>query len=91
MFNVVPGYSVFAGKALGLHMDVDCLAFTGSPATGKMFMQFSGQSNLKPIWPETGGKSPDLVFADCEVLDAAADMAAFDIFYNQGQICSANS
>jgi gamma-glutamyl-gamma-aminobutyraldehyde dehydrogenase len=91
VFNVVPGFGATAGKALGLHMDVDCLAFTGSTATGKMFMQYSGQSNLKPVWPETGGKSPNLVFADCEDLDAAADMAAFGIFFNQGEVCSANS
>ncbi|SLN55248.1 Aldehyde dehydrogenase PuuC [Roseovarius albus] len=91
VFNVVPGYGVTAGKALGLHMDVDCLAFTGSTAIGKMFMTYSGQSNLKSVWPETGGKSPNLIFADCEDLDAAADMAAFGIFFNQGEVCSANS
>lgn len=91
VLNVVPGYGATAGKALGLHMDVDCLAFTGSTATGKLFMQYSGQSNLKQVWPETGGKSPNLVFADCEDLDAAADMAAFGIFFNQGEVCSANS
>jgi gamma-glutamyl-gamma-aminobutyraldehyde dehydrogenase len=91
VFNVVPGFGQTAGQALGLHMDVDCLAFTGSTAIGKMFMQYSGQSNLKQVWPETGGKSPNLVFADCEDLDAAADMAAFGIFFNQGEVCSANS
>ncbi|TDE40660.1 aldehyde dehydrogenase [Antarcticimicrobium sediminis] len=91
VFNVVPGYGHTAGKALGLHMDVDCLAFTGSTAIGKMFMQYSGQSNLKQIWPETGGKSPNIVFADCENLDTAADMAVFGIFFNQGEVCSANS
>jgi gamma-glutamyl-gamma-aminobutyraldehyde dehydrogenase len=91
VFNVVPGYGVTAGKALGLHMDVDCLAFTGSTGIGKMFMQYSGQSNLKQVWPETGGKSPNLSFADCENLEAAADMAAFGIFFNQGEVCSAHS
>ncbi|WP_282153276.1 aldehyde dehydrogenase [Ruegeria atlantica] len=91
VFNVVPGFGVTAGKALGLHMDVDCLAFTGSTAIGKMFMQYSGLSNLKQVWPETGGKSPNLIFADCEDLDSAADMAAFGIFFNQGEVCSANS
>ena len=91
MLNVVPGFGNTAGKALGLHMDVDCLAFTGSTAVGKMFMTYSGQSNLKSVWPETGGKSPNLIFADCEDLDTAADMAAFGIFFNQGEVCSANS
>ncbi|MEM1386798.1 MAG: aldehyde dehydrogenase [Pseudomonadota bacterium] len=91
VFNVVPGYGPTAGRALGLHMDVDCLAFTGSTATGKRFLEYSGQSNMKPVWPETGGKSPNLIFADCADLDAAADMAAFGIFFNQGEVCSANS
>ena len=91
VFNVVPGFGATAGRALGLHMNVDCLAFTGSTETGKLFMLYSGQSNLKAVWPETGGKSPNLVFADCEDLDAAADMAAFGIFFNQGEVCSANS
>ena len=91
VFNVVPGFGATAGRALGLHMDVDSLAFTGSTATGKLFMQYSGQSNLKQVWPETGGKSPNIIFADCEDLDAAADMAAFGIFFNQGEVCSANS
>ena len=91
VLNVVPGFGAAAGRALGLHMDVDCLAFTGSTATGKRFMEYSGQSNLKQVWPETGGKSPNIVFADCEDLDAAADMAAFGIFFNQGEVCSANS
>lgn len=91
VFNVVPGFGPTAGKALGLHMDVDTLAFTGSTEIGKLFQQYAGQSNMKSVWPETGGKSPNLVFADCEDLDAAADMAAFGIFFNQGEVCSANS
>ena len=91
VLNVVPGLGETAGQALGRHMDVDCLAFTGSTAVGKMFLQYSGQSNLKQVWLETGGKSPNLIFADCTDLDAAADMAAFGIFFNQGEVCSANS
>jgi gamma-glutamyl-gamma-aminobutyraldehyde dehydrogenase len=91
VLNVVPGLGETAGQALGRHMDVDCLAFTGSTVVGKMFMQYAGQSNMKQVWLETGGKSPNLVFADCRDLDAAADMAAFGIFFNQGEVCSANS
>jgi 4-(gamma-glutamylamino)butanal dehydrogenase len=91
VLNVVPGLGETAGQALGRHMDVDCLAFTGSTAVGKLFLQYSGQSNMKQVWLETGGKSPNLVFADCGNLDAAADMAAFGIFFNQGEVCSANS
>ncbi|MEO5758295.1 MAG: aldehyde dehydrogenase [Mesorhizobium sp.] len=91
VLNVVPGFGETAGQALGRHTDVDCLAFTGSTTVGKMFLQYSGQSNMKQVWLETGGKSPNLVFADCANLDTAADMAAFGIFFNQGEVCSANS
>ena len=91
VFNVVPGYGETAGRALGLHEDVDCLAFTGSTAVGKLFQQYAGQSNMKQVWLETGGKSPNLVFSQCKNLEAAADMAAFGIFFNQGEVCSANS
>lgn len=91
VLNVVPGFGETAGRALGLHEDVDCLAFTGSTPVGKMFQQYAGQSNMKQVWLETGGKSPNLVFADCDDLETAADMAAFGIFFNQGEVCSANS
>jgi gamma-glutamyl-gamma-aminobutyraldehyde dehydrogenase len=91
VLNVVPGLGETAGQAMGRHMDIDCLAFTGSTAVGKLFMQYAGQSNMKQVWLETGGKSPNIVFADCANLDAAADMAAFGIFFNQGEVCSANS
>jgi len=91
VFSVVPGLGHESGKALGMHMDVDCVAFTGSTQVGKMFMQYSGESNMKAVWLETGGKSPNLVFADCKNLDRAADFAAQGIFFNQGEICSATS
>lgn len=88
--NVVTGHGHIVGKALGLHNDVDCLAFTGSTVVGKLFMGYSAESNLKPVWPETGGKSPNLIFADCD-LDAAVEHAVRGIFFNQGEVCSANS
>jgi len=91
VLNVVPGFGETAGQAMGLHNDIDAIAFTGSTAIGKLFMQYSGRSNLKQIWPECGGKSPNLIFPDCDDLDTAADMAAFGIFFNQGEVCSANS
>ena len=91
VFNVVPGFGETAGKALGLHPDVDCLVFTGSTVVGKLFQQYAGQSNMKQVWLETGGKSPNLIFADCHDLEAASKMAAFSIFFNQGEVCSANS
>lgn len=91
VLNVVPGLGETAGKALGLHMDVDCIGFTGSTEVGKYFMQYSGQSNLKRVWLECGGKSPVIVLGDCHDLDAAARSAAFGIFYNQGEVCNAGS
>src|SRR5580698_1709350 len=91
VFNVVPGFGQTAGKALALHMDVDCIAFTGSTATGKTIMQYAGQSNLKRVSLECGGKSPNIVMADYPDLDKAATAAAYAIFYNQGEVCSAGS
>lgn len=91
VFNVVPGLGNEAGQALGLHPLVDCIAFTGSTATGKRFMEYSGQSNLKRVWLECGGKSPHIVFEDCPDLDAAARAAAIGIFANQGEVCIAGS
>ena len=91
VLNVLPGLGEQTGKALGLHPDVDCLVFTGSTQVGKYFMEYSAQSNLKQVWLECGGKSANLVFADCQDLDLAAEKAAFGIFFNQGEVCSANS
>lgn len=91
VLNVIPGYGKTAGQALGLHPDIDCLTFTGSTEVGKLFLGYSARSNMKQVWLECGGKSPNLVFADCEDLDAAADMAVFGAFFNQGEVCSANS
>ena len=90
VFNVVPGFGDTAGAALGLHADVDVLAFTGSTATGRRFLRYASESNLKQVWLECGGKSPNLVFADAD-LDEAIEMAAFGAFYNQGAVCSSNS
>ncbi|WP_138380560.1 aldehyde dehydrogenase [Luteithermobacter gelatinilyticus] len=91
VFNVVPGFGETAGRALGLHMDVDMIAFTGSTEVGKYFMQYAGQSNLKRVSLECGGKSPHIVMGDCPDLDAAASAAAGAIFFNQGEVCTAGS
>jgi gamma-glutamyl-gamma-aminobutyraldehyde dehydrogenase len=91
VLNVVPGFGEQAGRALGLHPDVDCVAFTGSTEVGKHFLRYAAESNMKQVWLECGGKSPNLVFADVSNLDDAADMAAAGIFSNQGEVCSANS
>ncbi|MEU6609136.1 aldehyde dehydrogenase [Streptomyces shenzhenensis] len=91
VLNVVPGYGEEAGKAIGLHPDIDCVAFTGSGEVGKLLLGYAGQSNLKQVWLECGGKSPNIVFADARDLDEVAEMACFGIFANQGEVCSANS
>ncbi|GHD68049.1 aldehyde dehydrogenase [Jeongeupia chitinilytica] len=90
VFNVVPGGGE-AGRLLGLHREVDCISFTGSTATGRQIMQYAAQSNLKRVWLELGGKSPNIVLADCPDLQAAARAAAGGVFYNQGEMCSAGS
>lgn len=88
----MPGLGHIAGKALGLHMDVDCVGFTGSTEVGGAFsMQYSGQSNIKRIGLELGGKSPQVVLADCDDLDFAAQTIAAGIFGNSGQVCNAGS
>ena len=91
VFNVVTGAGREVGEAIGLHNDIDVVTFTGSTAVGKLFLRYSSESNMKPVWLETGGKSPNIIFDDCADLDEAADKAAFGIFFNQGEVCSANS
>ncbi|MBR9753984.1 aldehyde dehydrogenase [Cobetia sp. 4B] len=91
VFQVLPGFGHTVGRALALSMDVECLAFTGSTAVGKQLMQYAGQSNLKRVFLECGGKSPNIVFADCANLDRVAESAAAAIFYNQGEVCIAGS
>jgi acyl-CoA reductase-like NAD-dependent aldehyde dehydrogenase len=91
VFNVVPGFGETAGQALGRHMDVDALAFTGSTEVGKFFLKYSSESNMKSVSLECGGKTPNIVFADTPDLDAAAKGAADGIFYNSGQVCDAAS
>lgn len=91
VLNVVPGRGSVVGSALALHNDVDMLAFTGSTEVAKQLQQYAGQSNMKRLALEAGGKSSNLVFADCDDLALAAQKAAFGSFYNQGEVCSANS
>jgi gamma-glutamyl-gamma-aminobutyraldehyde dehydrogenase len=91
VLNVVTGFGETAGQALARHMDVDMIAFTGSGAVGRRLMVYAGESNLKRVSLELGGKSPQIVFADCPDLDAAAKAAAWGVFFNQGEVCTAAS
>jgi gamma-glutamyl-gamma-aminobutyraldehyde dehydrogenase/4-guanidinobutyraldehyde dehydrogenase/NAD-dependent aldehyde dehydrogenase len=91
VLNVVPGFGETAGAALGRHMDVDKISFTGSAEVGKYFLSYAGESNMKRVSLECGGKSPQLVLADPPDLDKAAQTIAWGIFYNAGQTCHAGS
>jgi len=91
VLNVLPGYGHTVGKALALHMDVDTLVFTGSTRVAKQLMIYAGESNMKRVWLEAGGKSPNIVFADAPDLAAAARSAASAIAFNQGEVCTAGS
>ncbi|GFJ96220.1 aldehyde dehydrogenase [Phytohabitans rumicis] len=91
VLNVVAGDGPTAGRALGLHPDVDVLAFTGSAAVGRQFLRYAADSNLKRVWLELGGKSPNIVLPDAPDLDRAAATAAWGIFFNQGEMCTAPS
>jgi gamma-glutamyl-gamma-aminobutyraldehyde dehydrogenase len=91
VFNVVNGRGQEAGKALALHQDVAKISFTGSTAVGKQLMIYAGQSNLKRVSLETGGKSPQIFMPDLADLDAAVDGAIGGIFDNAGQVCNAGS
>jgi 4-guanidinobutyraldehyde dehydrogenase/NAD-dependent aldehyde dehydrogenase len=91
VLNVVPGFGYTAGEALAMHMDVDCIAFTGSTRTGKRMLEYSGKSNMKRVWLECGGKAPNVVLGDVPDLERAASAAAYGIFFNQGEMCSAAS
>ena len=91
VFNVVNGLGPEAGKALALHPDVAKLTFTGSTAVGKLLLAYAGQSNMKRVALETGGKSPQIFFDDLYDLHAAVDRAIGGIYDNAGQVCNAGS
>jgi len=91
VLNVVLGRGEAVGKALALHVDVDMIAFTGSTAVGKLMLQYAGQSNMKIVLAECGGKSPHIVFDDGINLDVPADAIARGLLTNQGQMCSVGS
>jgi aldehyde dehydrogenase (NAD+) len=88
--NVVTGYGPEAGEALGRHMDVDKIAFTGSIRSARALLKASGESNLKRLSLELGGKSPNVIFPDAD-LDAALPAAFWAIYANKGEVCSAGS
>ena len=91
VLNVVTGAGSEVGQAIAMHMDVDVLVFTGSTAVGRRLLEYSARSNLKRVYLELGGKSPNIVFTDAQDLDRVAKISANGIFRNSGQVCVAGS
>ncbi|MEL6280271.1 MAG: aldehyde dehydrogenase [Pseudomonadota bacterium] len=91
VFNVVPGMGPEVGEPLGRHMDVDMVSFTGSTETGRRFLHYAADSNLKEIVLEMGGKNPCVVMDDAENLDRVAAHVVNGAFWNMGENCSATS
>jgi acyl-CoA reductase-like NAD-dependent aldehyde dehydrogenase len=88
--NILPGFGPTAGDAITRHHDIEMVSFTGSTEVGRIIMSGAAQSNLKKVTLELGGKSPNIVFADCD-LDHAVEMSHFALFFNMGQCCTAGS
>ena len=90
VLNVVTGFGEEAGKPLALHGDVDMVSFTGSTEVGKLMLRYAGESNMKRVALECGGKSPHVVMKDADI-EAAASGIAWGIYYNAGETCHAGS
>ena len=91
VLNVLSGDGATVGRRLGEHPDVDVLTFTGSTEVGRHFLRYAADGNLKRVYLELGGKSPNIILPDAPDLDAAADTAAWAIFFNSGEMCTAGS
>jgi len=94
VLNVLSGFGETAGEAIARHMDIDKVSFTGSTEVGKKIQIASGQSNLKSVTLELGGKSPLIILDELKTdkeIEEAVDNANNGIFFNQGQVCSASS
>ncbi len=91
VLNVLSGDGAVVGRRLGEHGDVDVLTFTGSTDVGRHFLRYAADTNLKRVYLELGGKSPNIILPDAPDLDAAADTAAWAIFFNSGAMCTAGS
>jgi acyl-CoA reductase-like NAD-dependent aldehyde dehydrogenase len=90
VLSVLPGLGETTGQAIGRHPDIDIVSFTGSTEVGGYFLRYAGESNLKVIGLEMGGKSPFIVLDDAELTDDLIEQAAMSAFWNGGQNCSAN-
>jgi gamma-glutamyl-gamma-aminobutyraldehyde dehydrogenase len=91
VLQILPGDGPSVGEPLGRHMDVDMVSFTGSTETGRMFLHYAADSNLKKVVLECGGKNPAIVMDDAEDLDLVAGHVVNAAFWNMGENCSAAS
>ena len=91
VLNVLPGEGPDVGEPMGRHLDIDAISFTGSTEVGRLFLEFSGQSNLKKIILECGGKNPAVVLSDANNLDGVSEHVVFSALWNMGQNFTANS
>ena len=91
VLQVLPGTGPAVGEKLGRHRDIDMVSFTGSTETGRLFLKYSSESNLKKVVLECGGKNPAVVFNDAENLDLVAEHIVNGAFWNMGENCSAIS
>ncbi len=91
VLQVLPGDGPSVGEPLGRHMDIDMVSFTGSTETGRRFLSYAAESNLKKVVLECGGKNPAIVLEDAEHLDRVAEHVVNGAFWNAGQNCSAVS
>jgi gamma-glutamyl-gamma-aminobutyraldehyde dehydrogenase len=91
VLQVLPGDGPSVGEPLGMHMDVDMVSFTGSTETGRRFLRYAADSNLKKIVLECGGKNPAVVLEDVENLGHVAAHVVNAAFWNMGENCSAAS
>lgn len=91
VFNIVPGGGREVGEPLGRHMDVTMVSFTGSTETGRLFLKYASESNLKRVVLECGGKNPAVVMNDVDDLDRVAQHIVNGAFWNMGENCSASS
>jgi gamma-glutamyl-gamma-aminobutyraldehyde dehydrogenase len=91
VLNVLPGTGSDVGEPIGRHMDIDAVSFTGSTETGRRFLRYSAESNLKEVTLEMGGKNPAVVLDDAENLDRVAAHIVNGAFWNMGENCSASS
>lgn len=91
VLNIVTGTGKEVGEPIGLHPDIDMVSFTGSTATGRRFLHYAAESNLKKVVLECGGKNPALVFNDADDIAAVAGHVLNGAFWNMGENCSATS